>query len=57
VTNEERKATIAGLIEERRGCEARGLTDRVAQIDKRLRELGAEGQPPAKRASKRKAAE
>lgn len=47
------KQEIAALIRERVGLEARGLTDRVKQVDEQLRLLGAKGATPAKRAEKR----
>jgi hypothetical protein len=53
MTDDERKATIAGLLEERRGYVARGLDDRVAQVDAELRRIGAEAVPKVKRAAKR----
>lgn len=52
--NEAEKAEkIAALLDEKRGYEMRGLTDRVAAVDAELRAIGAEGAPPAKRAAKR----
>lgn len=33
---------IDALLIERKGCEARGLKDRVAAVDEQLRELGYE---------------
>ena len=44
---------IAALIRERAGLEARGLVDRVKQIDEQLRAFGAKGVTPAKRAEQR----
>lgn len=44
---------IAALIRERAGLQARGLTDRVKQVDAQLRLLGAKGATPAQRAEKR----
>lgn len=56
MTDQERKAKISALLEERRGYEQRGLDDRVAAVDASLRALGAGGRAPAKRAEKRPAA-
>jgi len=44
---------IKSLLEERRGCERRGLTDRVKDIDAELRKVGHEAKTPAKRAESR----
>lgn len=52
-TDEQIKAKVAGLLEERRGYLARGLTDRVAAVDAELKRLGSAGSPPAKRATRR----
>jgi len=52
-TKEEKREWIAALLEERRGYVSRGLDGRVAEVDKALRRLGAEGSPPAKRSAKR----
>ena len=46
---------IGALMRERAACEQRGLTDRVNEINKQLRALGAEGSPPRKRAETRPA--
>ena len=54
MTNEEAKAAVAALLRERQGYAARGMDDRVAEVDRILRRYGAEGQPPAKRSEKRK---
>jgi hypothetical protein len=56
MTNEERAAYIAAMIEERRGTVARGMDDRTAAIDAELARVGHEGATPAKRAAKRPAA-
>lgn len=53
MTEQERAGKIRALIEERRGYEARGEQSRVDLVDKSLRDLGAEGTPPAKRAATR----
>lgn len=53
ITDDDRQARITALIEERRGYEQRGLTERVAEVDAELRAYGAEGAAPAKRAAKR----
>ncbi len=39
------KATMRGLLEERRGYELRGLGDRVAQVDAEVARLGAALEP------------
>jgi len=44
---------IAALIRERASLEARGLPDRVKEVDEQLRLLGAKGVTPAKRAEQR----
>lgn len=56
MTDEQRKQRILALLEERRGCVANNRPDRVKLIDVQLRELGAEGAPPLKRATRRKRA-
>lgn len=53
MTDEQRKNTIAAYLRERKGAEARGDKAKVELIDKRLAELGSEGKPPAKRATRR----
>ena len=64
VTNEQEKAKVAALLEERRGYETRlaratskdektTLEARIAAVDKSLRALGASGTAPANRAEKR----
>jgi hypothetical protein len=53
VTKEEKKATIAALLEERRGYVLRDEKDRVAQVDAQLRVLGHEAKKPAARALSR----
>ncbi len=45
---------IESLIRERAGLVARGLKDRVKQVDEQLRLLGAKGAAPVKRAEKRR---
>jgi hypothetical protein len=42
LSDERRKAWLIALIEERRGYEQKGLTDRVAEVDEQLRLLGAD---------------
>lgn len=56
LTDEQRAAQIAALIEERRGYEIHGQKDRVAEVDAVLSHLGHQAQAPAKRAQTRKAA-
>lgn len=53
MTNEQRQALIAAYIRERAGYAQRGLTDKVAAIDTRLRELGDEATRPVQRAQRR----
>lgn len=49
-TPEERETQLlAALAEERRGYVARGLTERVAQVDEQIKAHG--GKPPAAKAS------
>ena len=53
MTNEQRTSQIRALLEERRGYEARGLTDRVNDVNTELTLIGYEGAPVATRAEKR----
>ena len=53
MTDQQREAQIRALVEERRGYVARGEQSRVDLVDKALRDLGAEGAAPVKRASTR----
>lgn len=53
MTNEQRQTEIRALLTERRGYEAAGKKDRIAQVDAELRRLGAEGAPMIERAEKR----
>lgn len=53
MTNEQRKAYITALLDERRGYEARGLAEKVAAVDDELRRVGFDAGPPAKRSEKR----
>ena len=55
MTKEDEKATIAALLEERRGYVLRGETDRVVQVDAQLRHLGHDAEKPASRATRRPA--
>ena len=55
MTSEQRAATITALIEERRGYEAQGDTDKVEQVNAELRAYGHEAATPAQRAEKRPA--
>lgn len=55
MTDQQTAAYIAALLKERRGAVQYGRADRVEAIDSELRRLGAAGEVPAKRASKRKA--
>lgn len=53
MTEQERAGKIRALLEERRGYENRGEQSRVDLVNKSLRDMGAEGAPPAQRAAKR----
>lgn len=53
MTNEQRNAYIKALLEEKRGYEVRGLTDKVELVEKELRLVGHEAQTPQQRASRR----
>ena len=53
VTKEDDKATIAALLEERRGYELRGEKGRVAEVDKQLAALGHGAQKRSATAQKR----
>ena len=53
MTDQQRQSRIAALIREREGYIRRGLMDRVRDVDAALAALGATGQTPAKRATKR----
>jgi len=44
---------IEALVRERAGLVAKGLKDRVKQVDAELRRLGAKGVAPVERAEKR----
>ncbi len=57
MTNEEKAAHVAALVEERTACVNSGKEERVAAIDANLRLLGAGGKAPAKRAEQRPAAQ
>lgn len=50
-------AYIAGLLEERRGYVAKGDDAAVAEVDAELKRVGHKAKAPAKRATKRPAAE
>lgn len=55
MSKEDDQATISALLEERRGYVRRGEDDRVAQVDKQLKALGAAAEKPQARAQKRPA--
>lgn len=55
MTKEDQKATIAALLEERRGYMLREETDRVAQVDAQLKVLGHDAEKASKRAQRRPA--
>ncbi len=54
MTDEQTKAYIAGLLEERRGYEIHGRKDRLAAVDAELDRLGHKAETPAKRSTKAK---
>lgn len=54
MTAEERERKIKATLEERAGYQARGLDDRVAACNEELARLGAEGEAPVKRATRRR---
>ena len=56
MTNEQRQRYITALLEERRGYDARGNADGVAQVDAELRRVGHEGTAPVTRAERRPSA-
>ncbi len=53
VTKEEQSGQIQALLQERRGYEVHGQTDRVKEVDKELKRLGAAAEKPSSRAQKR----
>lgn len=53
VTDKEKAERLAGLIEERRGYENRGLKDRVTEVNRQIADLTGQAAPPAARAAKR----
>lgn len=53
MTKEDTQATIAALLEERRGYVVRSEDERVAQVDAQLRALGHGAKRPSERASSR----
>lgn len=53
MNDEQRKAYIAALIEERDGYRAAGKPDRAAEVDAELSKWGEQGEAPAARAEKR----
>jgi len=55
VNDKEKAERLAGLIEERRGYENRGLKDRVAAVDAEIAKITGQAAPPAARAAKRPA--
>lgn len=54
-TDEQKAESIANLLAERRGYVARGLDERVKDVDEQLRRYGHEAAPAATRATKRPA--
>lgn len=57
MTPEQRKAYIAGLLQEREGYARRGLDDRLKAVDAELRRVGAQGKIPKDQAERRPAAQ
>lgn len=53
MTDDQRKAYLAALIEERNGYLASGRNDRAAEVDAELARWGEQGEAPAARAEKR----
>lgn len=53
MSDEQRSAYIAALIEERDGYRASGREDRAAEVDAELSKWGEKGEAPAVRAEKR----
>lgn len=53
MTDDQRKAYLAALIEERNGYLASGRKDRAAEVDAELARWGEQGEAPAVRAEKR----
>lgn len=53
MSKEDDQATIAALLEERRGYALRGDEDRVAQVDAQLKALGHGAQKRSAKAEKR----
>ena len=56
LTNEQRAAQVAALIRERDGYVRYGRLERAARVDAELQRLGADGAPPARRATRLKRA-
>ena len=52
MTDEQRKAQIAALLNERRGYEMYGNEQGVKDVDESLADIGYEAKPPAKRATR-----
>lgn len=53
MTDEERRDYIQALLREKEVALHAGMLDRVAAVTAELRKIGAEAEPPAKRATKR----
>ena len=53
ITEERRDALLAALQEERRGYEARGLTDRVLGVEGEITRLGGAASPGTQRRPRR----
>lgn len=53
MTKEDKQATIAALLEERRGYVNRGEDSRVAAVDEQLRALGHHAEKLSARSEKR----
>lgn len=56
MNDKEKAERLAGLIEERRGYIARGLKDRVTEIEAEIAKITGEAKPAAARSTKRPAA-
>ncbi len=52
MNDDQTKAQIQALLREREGYERAGKTERLAQVNAQLRDLGHQAKTPAKRADK-----
>ena len=53
-TEEQRAGYIRALLEEKAGYERTGQLDRAAEVQAQLVAMGAAGEPPTKRATRRR---